>query len=304
MKSPITTRVLAVLAGAAATMTTTTSAHSFVSNINIDRLNYNGWHPTQPQADPLAVGWTTSALDQGYVNQTGYPTEEIICHRDAANARAHVRVAGGDVIHIQWNGWPQSHKGPVLDYLARCDGPCEKADKNALRFFKIAERGLLAGDGADDDAPAGGYWASDQLIANNNSWAVAVPAEVQPGFYVLRTEIIALHNASHPLGAQNYPQCLNLQIMGNGTLAPAGLPGQALYDPRDPSMHLDIYAGLSEYRIPGPPSIWAAESVALSHPTPTGNGPVYTGTATTPATAPTTTTKARTVSRFVRPRPL
>ncbi|KAI1307075.1 lytic polysaccharide monooxygenase [Xylaria venustula] len=261
-------------------------SHGFVSNINIDRLMYDGFHPPTPNADPLAVGWSTTAFDQGYVNQTGFTTEEIICHRGSENANAHALVSAGDRIHIQWNGWPMSHKGPVMDYLASCGGnqTCEKVDKNDLNFFKISELGLL--DGKNITAGPGGLWATDLLIANNNSWIVEIPQQIKPGFYVLRTEIIALHNASNEIGSQNYPQCLNIAIVGNGTVLPSGTPGKKLYDPNDPSVHLNIYEGLSTYKIPGPAvmsGVKADTIPPLSHPVPTGPGAIYTGTATTPA---------------------
>ncbi|KAI0152751.1 lytic polysaccharide monooxygenase [Xylariaceae sp. FL1272] len=267
------------------------AAHSFISNINIDRLFYDGFSPATSSPDPLAVGWSTTAVDQGYVNQTGYTTDEIICHRGSANARAHALVKAGDRIQLQWHGWPQSHKGPVMDYLASCgeNKPCETVDKNDLRFFKIDEMGLINGTNATVGGP-GGLWASDLLIANNNSWVVEIPSEIKPGFYVLRTEIIALHNASNALGAQNYPQCINLRIAGNGNLLPSGTLGKELYSPEDPSVHLDIYKGLSTYKIPGPTPISVATTVPLSHPVPTSDGPVYTGTATTPVTTLVTTT--------------
>ena len=169
------------------------AAHSYVSNINIDRLMYNGFRPTTPDSDPLTIGWSTTAYDQGYVNQTGFTTEEIICHRGSMNAHAHALVSAGDRIHVQWNGWPQSHKGPVMDYLASCgqNQTCETVDKNELDFFKISELGLL--DGGNITAGPGGLWATDLLIANNNSWIVEIPSAIKPGFYVLRTEIISLH---------------------------------------------------------------------------------------------------------------
>ncbi|KAI1265457.1 lytic polysaccharide monooxygenase [Xylariaceae sp. FL1019] len=261
------------------------AAHSFISNINIDRLFYDGFSPSTSSPDPLAVGWSTTAVDQGYVNQTGYTTDEIICHRGSSNARAHVQVTAGDRIQLQWHGWPQSHKGPVIDYLASCGEkkPCEAVDKTDLRFFKIDEMGLINGTNATVGGP-GGLWATDMLIANNNSWVVEIPSQIKPGFYVLRTEIIALHNASNALGAQNYPQCINLRIAGTGNLLPSGTLGKELYSPDDPSVHLDIYEGLSTYKIPGPTPISVATTVSLSHPVPTSDGPVYTGTATTPVT--------------------
>ncbi|KAL7621807.1 hypothetical protein AAE478_007307 [Parahypoxylon ruwenzoriense] len=251
------------------------SAHGFVSNINIGGLSYDGFRPVDPDVHPTAIGWSTTAFDQGYVNQTGYRAPETTCHRGARNARGHAPVPAGGIVHMQWNGWPESHKGPVIDYLASCEGPCETVDKDALRFFKINQVGLV------DSFEARGLWGSDQLIANNNSWMVEIPRRIRPGFYVLRTEIIALHNASYEIGAQNYPQCINLLITGDGTHLPPGVLGKELYDPEDPSMHLDIASGVLEYKIPGPNPIAGVETVALSHPLPTGSGTPLTGTATT-----------------------
>ncbi|KAF3068337.1 Endoglucanase-4 [Daldinia childiae] len=258
-------------------------AHSFVSNININRLSYDGFRPTEPDDHPFAIGWSTTAFDQGYVNQTGYRTEEIICHRGAKNAKNHAPVSAGDIVHIQWNGWPESHKGPVLDYLASCGDSCETVDKDTLRFFKINQAGLI------DGSKAPGLWGSDQLIANNNSWMVEIPRRIQPGFYILRTEIISLHNASREIGAQNYPQCINLQITGGGTELPFGILGEELYDPDDPSMHLDIYDGISTYKIPGPTLISEIETVTLSHPLPTRSGIPLTGFTTSVVPMPTPT---------------
>ncbi|KAI0197857.1 lytic polysaccharide monooxygenase [Astrocystis sublimbata] len=262
-------------------------AHSFVSNINIDRLMYDGFRPPSPNANPYAIGWSTTAFDQGYVNQTGFTTDEIICHRGSRNAAAHALVSAGDRIHVQWNGWPMSHKGPVIDYLASCGEeqpkPCEVVDKNDLRFFKISELGLI--NGSNITAGPGGLWATDLLIANNNSWIVEIPAQIRSGFYVLRTEIISLHNASNATGAQNYPQCVNLRIEGNGTVLPSGTLGKELYDPDEPNVHLDIYKGLSTYKIPGPIVISGVQPETippLSHPVPTGPGATFTGTDTVP----------------------
>jgi hypothetical protein len=90
------------------------------------------------------------------------------------------------------------------------------------------------------------------LIANNNSWSVTIPTDIAPGNYVLRHEIIALHSAGESNGAQNYPQCVNLEISGTGTATPSGTLGTALYSEADPGILFDIYASLSTYDIPGP----------------------------------------------------
>ena len=93
-------------------------------------------------------------------------------------------MAAGDSISLQWDTWPDSHKGPMIDYLARCEGSsCEEVNPTSLEFFKI--------DAAGFDA-ASKTWASDVLIANDFSWLVRIPENIAPGNYVLRHETIAL----------------------------------------------------------------------------------------------------------------
>lgn len=341
------------------------TAHSFVSSIHINGLAYSGFWPLPPaesDSNTKSVGWTTTVYDQGYVNQTGFsvpasviasggnsttvPVEneddvEITCHRGSRSTAYHAPVEAGSQIHVQWNGWPISHKGPVMSYLAFCGDSspasssssnndtstngttnirgCDAVRKSDLSFFKIEEVGLVnttttttstTADNSTTPQPtdlAEMTWASDLLIANNNSWIVSLPERLRPGFYVLRHEVVALHNASRVVGAQAYPQCLNLMITepsstaasasrrrgeGGGHILPKGVKGSALYDAqgRDKaSFDLDIYApfegeqissggraadGLANrtYSIPGPGVALWGKNVTLSHPVPTAAG--------------------------------
>jgi len=149
-------------------------------------------------------------------------------------------------VTMEWNTWPSSHKGPVIDYLASCNGACSTVDKTALEFFKIDEQGLIS------DTTAPGTWASDDLISNNNSWVITIPTGIASGPYVLRHEIIALHSAGSIDGAQNYPQCINLEVTGGGSDVPAGTLGEALYKDTDPGISVNIYTTGLSYVIPGP----------------------------------------------------
>jgi cellulase len=115
-----------------------------------------------------------------------------------------------------------------------------------LKFFKIDGVGLI------DDTTVPGTWASDQRIANNNSWIVTIPTDIAPGNYVLRHEIIALHSAGQVDGAQNYPQCVNLEVTGSGTATPSGVLGTALYSETDLGIEINIYTSLSTYIVPDP----------------------------------------------------
>jgi cellulase len=154
---------------------------------------------------------------------------------------------------MDWNTWPESHHGPVIDYVASCNGDCSTVDKTTLEFVKIAESGLIS------DTTSPGTWASDNLIANNNSWAITIPSTLAPGNYVLRHEIIALHSAGSSDGAQNYPQCINLEVTGSGTESPAGTLGESLYTETDAGILVNIYTTGLDYTIPGP-TLWSGGS--------------------------------------------
>ncbi|AEO64177.1 2d26e2b4-0ac6-4ad5-82f3-94a10a194b3f [Thermothielavioides terrestris] len=275
--------LLSTLAGAASV-----AAHGHVSNIVINGVSYQGYDPTSfpyMQNPPIVVGWTAADTDNGFVAPDAFASGDIICHKNATNAKGHAVVAAGDKIFIQWNTWPESHHGPVIDYLASCgSASCETVDKTKLEFFKIDEVGLV------DGSSAPGVWGSDQLIANNNSWLVEIPPTIAPGNYVLRHEIIALHSAENADGAQNYPQCFNLQITGTGTATPSGVPGTSLYTPTDPGILVNIYSAPITYTVPGPALISGAVSIAQSSSAITASGTALTGSATAPAAAAATTT--------------
>ncbi|MCJ1258621.1 hypothetical protein MMC24_006454 [Lignoscripta atroalba] len=228
------------------------TAHGTVSGIVADGTYYRGYNPSFQFSNPapIVVGWSIpNDLDNGFIAPDSYTNPDIICHKGATNAKTSATVRAGGTVQLQWTTWPESHHGPVIDYLANCGGDCTTVDKTQLRFVKIDGVGLI-----DGSSPPG-TWASDQLIANNNSWTVTIPATVAPGNYVLRHEIIGLHSAGTVNGAQNYPQCINLRITGSGSNSlSSGTPGTALYKNTDPGILINIYQVLRSYVVPGPAS--------------------------------------------------
>ncbi|KAL0938575.1 glycosyl hydrolase family 61 [Colletotrichum truncatum] len=278
----------------------TVAAHGHVDWLVADGVAYRGWDSPaftySPPKDPV-VGWKIDAPDNGFVEPVNFGGPDIICHRSATPAGGHATVAAGAKIQLIWNTWPESHKGPVIDYLAKCNGNCETVDKTSLNFFKISAEGLI------DMSLQNGKWADDVLMANNFTWTVQIPSNLAPGNYVLRHEMIALHSGGNPNGAQAYPQCFNLQVTGGGSLAPAGVKGTALYKDTDPGVLFNLYTSPLVYPIPGPtlvaglPSTVAqstARPTATSSATTPGGG--NTGVATTLKTstgpAPATSTPA------------
>jgi len=239
----------------------TVVAHGTVSAIIVDGIFYEGYNPSYQYItpNPITVGWKTPTdLDNGFVAPAAYTNPDIICHKSATNAMIAAPAKGGSKIELLWTPWPTSHKGPIMDYLANCNGPCETVDKTTLKWFKIDELALL------DPKPEYGTWSTDVMIANNNTWIVEIPPTIAPGNYVLRHEIIALHAASALNGAQNYPFCFNLAISSTGTDKPAGVLATTFYNENDPGVlyNLDVAPPVPAYTIPGPPLYSAAVTVS------------------------------------------
>ncbi|KAF9893830.1 hypothetical protein FE257_010000 [Aspergillus nanangensis] len=253
-------------------LATQVASHGHVTNIVINGVSFDGWDINSfPYMDepPVVVAWGTPNTANGFISPNAYTTDDVICHVNATNAQGFATVAAGDSINIQWTEWPETHHGPVIDYLADCGDSCETVDKTTLEFFKISEVGLV------DDTDVPGFWGDDQLIENNNSWLVEIPTNIAPGNYVLRHELIALHGAHTANEAQNYMQCFNLKVTGSGSQSPAGVAATELYTPTDPGILVDIYNPLT-YTIPGPSMIAGATPVtqATSAITATGTATV------------------------------
>jgi lytic cellulose monooxygenase (C1-hydroxylating) len=263
---------------AAAVLVTTAEAHSHVAYVTVNGLEYPGFIPRLGANNSAqTVGWAETALDDGFVPPSNYTSPDIICHRNGSPPRAHIPVSPGDKIHMQWNGWPASHQGPILSYLAPCDSNntksddgCASVDKTKLEFTKIDDSAPVF---LNDSGGPPGFWSTNTLIANNNSWLIGLPTTLSPGAYVLRHELIALHYANRTDGAQNYPQCVNLWVapprVASGTkqqraaaVRPAdearlngrekGYLATDMYHADDPGIKIDIYEPMTRYKIPGP----------------------------------------------------
>ncbi|KAK6083350.1 glycosyl hydrolase family 61 protein [Seiridium cupressi] len=240
-KSPV---LLALAAGASLV-----SAHGYVDQITVGGTVYAGYPASSaPYENPAVerIAWSETATDNGYVAPDAYATSDIICHRGSSNAALTATIAAGGTIDLHWNTWPDSHHGPVINYLASCGDDCTTVDKTTLEFFKFAESGLITG------SSSGGTWATDELISNNYTQTITIPSSLAAGNYVLRHEIIALHSAGSVDGAQNYPQCFNLEVTGSGSDLPTGTLGEALYTETDAGIEINIYTSLASYDIPGP----------------------------------------------------
>jgi cellulase len=176
----------------------------------------------------------------------------------------------GSNVTMYWSPWVPSHRGPLTNYLAPYTGNISNVDLNSLKFLKMAEEGL----GADNKT-----WATDRMLANNGTWATTIPADIKPGTYVLRHELLALHFAtansnwwyipSGKIAPQFYVSCYVLNITGTGDVVPAGVTFPGAYQEKDPGLVFDIFKKpLPKYEIPGPAPYKSKTTAAPLEPKP------------------------------------
>ena len=120
--------------------------------------------------------------------------------------------------------------GPIISYLARCEGDCTTFRPNAdTNWFKISQAGLKE-PGVPDT------WVQKDLMSGAPV-TVVLPENLAPGGYLMRHEIIALHLAGNRGGAEFYPGCLQLRVGGNGN----GVPDQTV---KFPGAYYEDHPGL------------------------------------------------------------
>ncbi|KAH7275224.1 hypothetical protein MRS44_006554 [Fusarium solani] len=148
----------------------------------------------------------------------------------------------------------EGHKGPCSVYVKKVDNILTDSAAGA-GWFKIWEDGYDVKEGT---------WCTDRLRANNGLLSVDLPTGLPSGYYLVRPEVLALHNA--PAGdPQFYQGCAQIFIE-NGPSVPlqvpekyeVSIPGYVNKD--TPGLTFNIYEKpLGEYPIPGP-DVWVPTS--------------------------------------------
>ncbi|KAI8932448.1 hypothetical protein NX059_010634 [Plenodomus lindquistii] len=265
---------------AIAALAATATAHGTVSGVTIDGVYTGGFKLDYYYAKqnngpiPEHIGWYAENLDNGFVEPNAFGTADIICHKAASpegSADTLAKVAAGGTVEFHWSTWPESHMGPVITYVAPYEGDVTAVKKEDLKWTKIDAAGYENGE-----------WAAVKMIGTNNTWPVTVPETLAAGKYVFRHEIIALHGAGSANGAQAYPQCLNIEVTGAGTVKPEGVVGTALYTAEDKGILFSPYAATIDYPIPGPALFGGASSGSPTTPTVPSAAPIPSSNSTTP----------------------
>ncbi|KAF9232369.1 glycosyl hydrolase family 61-domain-containing protein [Melanogaster broomeanus] len=294
------------------------SAHGYVAQVTIDGTVYKG----------NSVG-TTSTIDSviRQINSNspvkGASNPDLNCGTGAQLAKDVASANPGSTVEVLWSGgtsgistWPHN-TGPIMHYMAKCDGSCSSYDSANAEWFKISELGLQSD---------GSTWYQAQLQSGSPA-TVTIPSTLAAGNYLLRSEIISLQLAMTEGGAEFYPACIQLSVGGSQTGAATSseevtFPG-GYTDTEAGILTPNIYNPPITYTFPGPPvaafvsggsgstgsgsgssgsgssspsasptpSSASPKTVQTSTPTPTPSSPINVG-GSPPSSSPTTSAPA------------
>ncbi|KAL5118748.1 hypothetical protein ACEQ8H_003251 [Pleosporales sp. CAS-2024a] len=248
--------------------------HTAVEKFEAGGKTYDGFYQGSKQ-DPgnQSPAWWTN---QGWGYQPIYGDQiqspDIIAHLDASPSPYTAEAPAGEKVTFTWHhdgscdggeeGWDCSHHGWTSTYLAPCHGDCKDVDKLQLEFFKIHESALIdyrPGRYSQGTRQAQtGYWGTDAIFYDNaNKQSVTIPKEIPSGNYVLRTEVVSIHNNGDVSLRQFWPQAFNIKVTGGDDTAqvPVGLRGTDIYHATDALLQWDLYwhdAGKTIKTAPGP----------------------------------------------------
>ena len=166
-------------------------------------------------------------------------------------------VKAGSSLTFEWRDWPDasrsgsidiSHKGPCAVYMKKVADSSARNNAAGGGWFKIMEDGYNS---------VAGKWCTETLIANNGLLSASVPEDLAAGYYLVRPELLALHQADKtPPDPQFYVGCAQIFLSSSGSATPpntVAIPGYV--NMNTPAMTYNIWTVPLKLPFPsfGPP---------------------------------------------------
>lgn len=167
-----------------------TSAHTIFVSLDADGTNHGvSYGIRTPSYDGPQTDVTSQYVACNGGDNPTTPSDKIIPVTAGTNVTAiwrHTLTSGADDV------MDASHVGPTMAYLKKV-GDATSDSGVGGGWFKIQEEGYN-----------NGVWATSKVIQNGGKHSIHIPDCIEPGQYLLRAEMIALHSASSYPGAQLY----------------------------------------------------------------------------------------------------
>ncbi|RFU26461.1 lytic polysaccharide monooxygenase, partial [Scytalidium lignicola] len=259
-----------------------------------------GWCVRQPPSNSPVTDVTSNGIRCNVNGAQGVPNKCVVSAGSTVTVEMHQQPGDRSCANEAIGG---DHFGPLHVYMSKVDDS-STADGSTGWFKIFADTwSPLAGSSNGQ----GDNWGTKDLNTCCGRMNVKIPSDIPAGDYLLRAEVIALHVASSPGGAQFYMSCYQLTVTGGGSASPAvvNLPGA--YSANDPGILINIYQPLATYVDPGPTvysggSTKSAGAGCSGVETGTAPGPTYTGgggTGPTSGSSITTTSRAGTTTTTI-----
>jgi len=219
------------------------SGHGAVTSYVIGGTTYPGYQGYSPANSPNTIErqWPS-------YNPILSITDPAMRCNGGTSATLSATVPAGQSVTAVWAQWTHQ-QGPVMVWMYKCSGAFSACDGSGQGWFKIDQMGMTA-------PPLTGTSWGTAVVYANLKWTSTIPASLAPGNYLIRHELLALHQANTP---QWYAECAQLTVTGSGTATPSGsylasIPAYA--SANDPGVNIDIYTDTAtNYTCPGP-AVW------------------------------------------------
>ncbi|KAL1844791.1 hypothetical protein VTK73DRAFT_1791 [Phialemonium thermophilum] len=220
------------------------AAHGAVTSYIIDGKTYQGYDGFAPATTPKTIQFPWPDY-----NPVMTSTSPMMRCNGGKSAQLSATVAAGHNVTAVWQQWTHQ-QGPVMVWLYKCPGDfgptCTGEGKG---WFKIDQMGLYGTSLTSND------WGTG-IVYNKKQWSTVIPSNLSPGNYLIRHELLALHQSNTP---QFYPECAQIVVTGSGSDLP---PAEYLYSiptyapQSDPGIMVDIYSSkATTYTCPAGP-VW------------------------------------------------
>jgi len=225
---------------------TIVAAHGAVTSYIINGVEYAGYqgYSPQPGAQIIQRQWPD------YNPILTVSDAKMTCN-GGTTAPLSATIQAGQNITAVWKQWTHA-QGPVMVWLYPCTSGFASCDGKGASWFKIDQLGYYGTTGKLNSED----WGT-AVVLKTLKWSSKIPATLKAGDYLIRHELLALHQANTP---QFYPECAQITITGSGSALPSGssltkIPSYAAQS--DPGVTIDIYnGGRTSYTPPGP-AVWS-----------------------------------------------
>ncbi|ESK88398.1 glycoside hydrolase family 61 protein [Moniliophthora roreri MCA 2997] len=219
---------------------------------------------------------------EAFVYQQDFADNNKMACEGAAGAPGVIKLNAGDSFTWRWDGatpelqnagfgqnsWVHG-QGTVADYIAECtNGDCRTFDASQAGWSKLDLFGIDMGTSITQKLRDGlaskpepyratqGEWGLAKLIESDSKWTTQVPSNLKPGQYLLRSELIALHNplkdGDSTSGPQLYAACAQVEVVNGGSASlPGGVKAGELYQPFGDFARYNVISG-GPFTDPGP----------------------------------------------------